>query len=95
MPKLTPLSFKAPVTQSGDDTAFVQRSENMSARRGVAAKYAKNVSQLQRSHNVLSAFLQRPHGVPTTSLQPPYSVHLKFPQRPYLVGLFKAIRHSI
>jgi len=40
MPKLTPLSFKAPVTQSGDDTAFVQRSENMSARRGVAAKYA-------------------------------------------------------
>jgi len=31
---------KAPVTPNGDATAFVQRSKTMSARRGIAAKYA-------------------------------------------------------
>jgi len=30
---------KAPVTPNGDPTVFVQRSENLSARCGVAAKY--------------------------------------------------------
>jgi len=34
------LSCKAPVTPNGDATAFVQRSENLSARCGVAAKHA-------------------------------------------------------
>jgi len=31
---------KAPVTPNGDATAFVQRSKNLSARCGVAAKHA-------------------------------------------------------
>ena len=31
---------KAPVTPNGDATAFVQRSKTMSARCGIAAKYA-------------------------------------------------------
>ena len=34
------LSCKAPVTPNGDATVFVQRSENLSARCGVAAKHA-------------------------------------------------------
>ena len=34
------IDIKAPVTPNGDATAFVQRSENMSALCEVAAKYA-------------------------------------------------------
>jgi len=46
--------YKAPVTPNGDATAFVQRSENMSAQCEVVAKYAKNqfASDSMQTHSL-------------------------------------------
>jgi len=66
------LIYKTPVTPNGDVTAFVQRSENMSAQCEVVAKYAKNqfASDSMQTHS-----LQRLYSVHSTWLQRPCSAH--------------------
>jgi len=50
---------KAPVTTNGEATAFVQRSENLSARCGSPRNMLKNIKF--PSYSMFTTFLQRPY----------------------------------
>jgi len=60
----------APAPPNGDTTAFVQRFDNLSARCGVASKYAYTyqICQKQRAHDVSTACTRRSQSVLTASM---------------------------